>query len=113
MPPRVSLALNPGYGVCVSPADRALGVHVERIERVARRHEQAVALDAAEAEVGGAFGERDLADPFAVGIEHHDAIERRRGAPAAPQVALDVTAKAVRRLVGLAGHEDAAVGELG
>src|SRR5580704_16083192 len=42
-----------------SAPDRALGADIERIERVARRHEQAVALDAAEAEVGGALGQRD------------------------------------------------------
>src|SRR6266852_5610050 len=95
-------------GSCAGSApDRALGADVQRIERVARRHEQAIALDAAEAEVGGALGERDLADPLAVGIEHHDAVERWRGAPAAPQIAVDVAAEAVRRLVGLARHEDA------
>src|SRR5271170_4751033 len=92
--------LDSGFARTRSAADRALGVHIQRIERVAGRHEQAVALDAAEAEVGAALGERDLADPLAVRIEHHDAVERRRGAPAAPQVAVDVAAEAVRRLTG-------------
>jgi hypothetical protein len=41
-----------------SPAGHALRVHVERIDRVARRHEQPVAVAAAEADVGGALGQR-------------------------------------------------------
>src|ERR1700682_5846475 len=50
---------------------RALRVDVERIDRMARRHEQAVALDAAETQVGGALGQHDLADPLAVRGEYH------------------------------------------
>src|SRR6185295_10375628 len=44
------------------PARRALRVDVQRIERLARRHEQAVALHAPEADVGAALGQRDAAD---------------------------------------------------
>src|ERR1700732_2670727 len=40
-----------------SAPDRALDAHIERIERVAGRHEQAIALEAAEAQIGGALGE--------------------------------------------------------
>src|SRR5262245_45160698 len=93
-------------------AGRALRVHVERIDRMARRHEQPVALDAAEANVGGPFGQHDLADAFAVGREHDDAVVALAHPPAAPQIAVDVAAEAVRRLALRAGDEDAAVGEL-
>ena len=40
-----------------SPADGALGFDIERIDRLARRHEQAVALRAAETDVGAALGQ--------------------------------------------------------
>src|SRR4051812_35563511 len=36
----------------LSPAGHALRVHVERIDRVARRHEQPVAVTTAEADIG-------------------------------------------------------------
>src|SRR6185295_1001042 len=58
-----------------SAARRALRVHVERVDRLARGHEQAVALQAAEAEVGAALGQGDAADHDAVGGEYHDAVE--------------------------------------
>jgi hypothetical protein len=67
-----------------SPASYALRVHVERIDRVARRHEQPVAVAAAEADVGGALGQHYEANRFAGRIEHLDAVERRAHAPAAP-----------------------------
>src|SRR3977135_3848512 len=57
-----------------SPALHALGVDVQRIDRVARGHEQAVALDAAEAHVGAALGQRDESDRLAGGIEDLDPI---------------------------------------
>jgi hypothetical protein len=62
---------------------------------VARRHEQPVAVAAAEADVGGALGQRYEADRLAGGIEHLDAVERGAHAPAAPQIAVDVDPKAV------------------
>jgi hypothetical protein len=39
-----------------SPTRHALRVHVERVERLARGHEDAIALEPAEAEVGAALG---------------------------------------------------------
>src|SRR5476651_1259436 len=52
-----------------STADGALRVHIKRVERVAGRHEQAVAIAAAEADVGAAFRQVDMADRLALGIE--------------------------------------------
>src|SRR5262249_35934660 len=95
-----------------SAAGGTLRVDVERIERLACRHEQAVAVDPARADVGGAVGQRDAADWLAVGREYRDAVEfSRPHSPAAPQVAVDVTTHAVGRTrAGVDVH--AFVGEL-
>jgi D-galactarolactone cycloisomerase len=77
---------------------RALRVYIERVDRLARGHEQAVALQASEAEIGAALGQRDAADHDAVGREHHDAVEFGIAhAPAAPQIAVDIGPHAVGR----------------
>src|SRR5262245_41031853 len=96
-----------------SPARRALRVDIERIDRMARGHEQPVALDAAEADVGRALRQCDEADGLAVRVEDfHPVLLRVTHAPAAPQIAVDVAAHAVGRASGLGGEEGAAVGEL-
>src|SRR6478752_8336423 len=95
-----------------SPASYALRVHVERIDRVARRHEQPVAIAAAEADVGGALGQRYEADRLAGRIENLHAVERRAHAPATPQIAVDVDPKPVGRFFFFAVDEYAAIGEL-
>src|SRR3954454_13346137 len=82
-------------GVKRSAADRAFGVDVDRVERLARRHEQPVPLDPAEAEVGAALRQRDAADHFAVRGKHDDAVEPGPGTPAAPQIAVHVATEAV------------------
>src|SRR5262249_56101762 len=67
-----------------SAARRALRIDVERIERVARRHEQPVALDTAEAEIGAALGQRDEADGFAARAENLHPVPLRAPHPPAP-----------------------------
>src|SRR6516164_5714966 len=77
---------------------RALGLHVERIERLAGCHEQPVALLAAETEIGTDLRKLDAQHRLALGREHHDAVELLTpGAPAAPEIAGGVAAEAVRR----------------
>src|SRR5947208_6259880 len=95
-----------------SATERPLRVDIERIERMARRHEQAVAAQSAETKIGAALGQRDLADPLALRAEDHHAVLSLTHAPAAPQVAIDIAAEAVRRLIRLAGNEGARIGEL-
>src|SRR5262245_50523005 len=79
----------------------APGVDVDRVDRLAGRDEEAVALRAAERDVGGALRQQDLTDPLAVGREDLDAVDafpihaRRRAGPA-PEVAVLVDAHAVR-----------------
>src|SRR5581483_6787053 len=95
-----------------SAADNALGVDEDRVERLARGEEQAVAPAAPEAEVGAALGQEDAADQPTVRVEDRHAVEPLAAAPPAPEIAVDVAAHAV----GDAGprvDEHAPVGERG
>src|SRR3977135_1021756 len=81
--------------------------------RMPPRHEQAVALDAAEAHVGATLGQCDEADRLAARIENLDAVLLRVAhAPGAPQIAVDIAAEAIGRAARLGGDEGATVGEL-
>src|SRR5580692_9863144 len=94
------------------PAERALGIHIECVDRLARRHEQAVALQAAEADIGAALGQSDAADRLAIRRKDHDAVEFGIAhAPTAPQIAVDVAAHAVWR-AGTGVDQHALVGDL-
>src|SRR6188472_2117455 len=94
-------------------AGRALRVHIQRIDRVARRHEQPVALDPAEAHVGATLGQCDEADRLTARIENLDAVLLCVAhAPAAPKIAVDIAAETVRHTARLGGDEGTAVGEL-
>ena len=95
-PPRPPGCARPSAGG--SAAGGALGVHVEVVERCARRHEQAVAVGPAEAEIGAALGQVDPPDELAVGVEDMDSVEPFLAhAPAAPEIAVHVAAEAVGR----------------
>src|SRR5262249_61456638 len=77
-----------------SPARCALRADVERVKRLARRHEQTVALEPAEADVGAALGELDAADELAGGrIDHHAGEVLAAHSPAAPHGAGAVDAE--------------------
>ena len=52
----------------------AVGFDVNGIERLSRRHEQAVAFGAAAADVSADFGQQDLTHPFAFGREYADTV---------------------------------------
>src|SRR5262249_60520148 len=88
-----------------------LRVHVQRVDRLAGRHEEPVALEPAEAKVRAALGERDVPDELRRRVEDRHAVERLAAAPAAPEIAVDVRAHAVRDPVA-AIDEHPAVGEL-
>src|SRR5207248_1279242 len=79
----------------LSPPDGALGFDIERIDRLARRHEEAIALDTAEAEVGAALGQEDTADQLAVGGEDGDAVLVLAARETGPDIALGIAADAV------------------
>src|SRR5713226_2965226 len=99
--------------VKASTSERALGVHVEGIDRRARGHKEPVAIGAAEAEVCAALGQIDAADELAIRVEDRHAIEPFLAhAPAAPEVAVHVAAIPVR-CAGAGVEELALVAELG
>src|SRR5262249_5834698 len=95
-----------------SSARRALRADVERIERLARRHEPAGAGCGAQPNHGAAYRKLDAADELAGRVVDHDAVEFLAAhAPAAPQVAVDVDAETIGR-AGAGVDESAPVGEL-
>src|SRR5262249_26125547 len=101
-------------GRSASSVLRAARIHVERIERMTRGHEQAGAPAPAEGEVGAALRQRDEADRLTLGIEHLDPVELGVAhAPAAPEVAVRVDAEAVGRAVRLGRDQDTLVDEAG
>src|SRR5438132_12339777 len=67
---RVERGRGAGRGADLS-AERALRVDIERVDRLARRHKQPVALHAAETEIGATLRQRDAADHDAVGRVDH------------------------------------------
>jgi len=67
-PGRGLAAAGPPPLPCVnSISGRALRIHIKRIERMARSHEQPIALAATEANIGAALRQRDKADQLAFG----------------------------------------------
>src|SRR5262249_18365668 len=83
----------------LAPED-ALCLDVERIDRLARRHEQPVALLAAETDIGAALRQQDGADKVAVRREHGDAVLALATREAAPHIAVGIDADAI----GIARH---------
>src|SRR5262245_30279901 len=83
------------YVKATSAAGRALRLDVDRVDRLARGHEQAIPLAAAEAEVGASLGQQDPADQRAVRRKHRDAIMALAAREAGPDIALGVAADAV------------------
>ena len=96
----------PSYGAklfvlwieALSGRPRPLRIHIERVERLARGHEEPVALGAAEAEIAAHFGQANPADELAVRRPHRDAAVAHvaPGVARAPDVAVHVAADAVR-----------------
>src|SRR5260221_13548726 len=93
----VCASLNRVSPTSCSSALHALDADVQRIDRVARRHEQAIALDPAEADGGATLGECDEAHRLGGGGE--DLYARLLGgahAPAAPQIAAHIDTETLR-----------------
>src|SRR5687768_15304024 len=79
----------------------ALGRRVERVDRLAARHEQAVSIPADETQVGRALGHHDLTDLRAIGridVDPVPAVPAESGS--APDVAIDVSTDAVMKAGG-------------
>src|SRR6266571_6067649 len=89
------------------PGRRPLGAEVDRVERLAGGHEQAVALGAAEADVAADLREADASDELALrSPDGHAAVAHgAAGIARAPHVAVDVAAGAVRPALHPVDHE--------
>src|SRR5216683_1746934 len=76
---------------------RALGVHIDGVERLARRHEQAVPLGTAEADVAADLRQPDATDQLAFRRPHRDpaVADRTAGVARRPEIAIDVGAHPV------------------
>src|SRR5215467_9350417 len=73
---RGACTLFPMQPCCGLSAPRnALGVHVKRVQRVARGHEQTISVDAAEGEIGAALRQRNVADGLAIRVVHLHTVE--------------------------------------
>src|SRR5947207_4536536 len=85
----------------------ALRAGVERVERLAGCHEQPVALGTAEAHVAADLRQPDAADQLALRRPHgHAAVaDVAAGVRRAPEVAVYVTARAVRPALHPVHHE--------
>src|SRR5713226_7341717 len=95
----------------------ALRRGVGRVERLARGHEQAIALGTTEAHVAADLGQPDAPDELALRRPHrHPAVAHAAaGVAGAPQIAIHIGAHAVRPALHAVHHEVAeelAVGEL-
>ena len=78
---------------------RALGFDIDHVERLARGHEQAVSLLAAEAEIGAALRQTNLTDPLAVvgRKDLHAIISFSDPTGADPDIAFGIDAQAIRK----------------
>src|SRR5262249_51506186 len=90
---------------------------VDGIERLARRHKQAIALRPAKADIAADLRNPNAAEQLAVRVPHRNAAvaDRAPGIARAPQVAVDIGAHAVGTALYAVDHEVAeqfAVGEL-
>src|SRR5262245_19125818 len=89
-----------------SARPRALCCRVHRIERLARSHEQAVALGAAEADVAADFGQANAADQLAFRSPHGNpaVADGAAGIAGGPDIAVDVAAQAVGSALHTVDH---------
>lgn len=75
---------------------RTFCIDIERVERLAGDHEEAVPFFSAETQIGADFGQRDHADALAIRREDMDAVVARAGpASSGPNVAINVSADSV------------------
>src|SRR3954470_1687641 len=105
-------AVHAGASFAVSTPNRsarssALRRGIHGIERLARGHEQAVALGAAEGDVAAYFGQPDPADQFSIRRPYRDAAiaDVAAGIAGSPEIAVDVAAHSVRSAFDAVHHE--------
>src|SRR5262249_58278083 len=96
-----------GKGIRLCAGNRSVGARVAGREGVAGRREQAIALGTAEAAVAADFGQTDAADELALRCPHgHAAVaDVAAGVARAPDVPVDVAARAARPALDAVPHE--------
>src|SRR6516162_9866490 len=89
------------------PRPRALGVDVQRVERLAGGHEETIALRPAKAQIRTDLRQADTANQLALGRPDRDAVVPDGAARVAraPDVAADIASDAVRRASHAIDHE--------
>jgi len=109
--PRITRLSSHSAGARItSPRTCTLSVDIDRVERLAGRHEQTVTLGAAEADIAANLGQANASHELALRCPDGDAAvaDRPAGIARSPQVAVHVAAQAV----GAAFHPvDRAVGK--
>src|SRR6266536_6297194 len=78
------------------PWGGTLRLHLQHVERLARRHEQVIALRAAKRNVGTHLGQADAAEQLALRIEHYHAGIAEWTVRTAPDVAGHVATHSIR-----------------
>src|SRR5579872_214396 len=97
-----------------SRRQRALRIHVERVDGCAGAHEETILLAATEAEVGTGLREMHLADQVTIRGIAADAVFAGVGpAHRTPHIAIDIRAQAVGHAGGEVVGEDTAVAQAG
>src|SRR5437879_12268521 len=90
-------ATSPGCHGLSSRDMRSLGFHIHRVERLTAGHKYAVALAPAEAQVGAALGQHDLADAVTIGGKDMHAVKTLTTPTCSrPDIARDLRTNAVR-----------------
>src|SRR5262245_2711843 len=114
-PPRPRRSARPGARWLTRRG--TLGRSIERIERLARRHEQAIALRPTKAHVAANLRDANAAQKLALRVPHRDAAvaDGSAGIARTPQVAVDISADTIGAAFDAINHEVAeqpAIGEL-
>ena len=79
------------------PTLDALGIDIQGIQRLGRRHKQAVAVKPAETHIGTALGQGDTPNRGPIRREDDHSVQLFCShAPATPEVAIDITTHAIR-----------------
>src|SRR5687767_10065926 len=93
-------------GIRLLPRPCPLCVHVQRINRLARRHEESIALGASEADVTAHLGKPDPTDELALRRPHGDAAVTHVSTRVArhPEIAIHVAPNAVRSALDAIDH---------
>src|SRR3954447_934257 len=99
--------------VTESAGGGALRLDLQHVQRLARRHQQVIALRAAERDVGAYLGQTDAADQLALRVVDKHASIAERPVRAAPEIAGHVGTHAIGPALHAVGREVKEVAPIG